>query len=68
MANDNLTADQVRAMATEIGMTNLSDEHLQQLLRATQSAQARRAALRVDDLTYADEPAHLPRLTAGDEK
>ena len=55
-------------MATEIGMTNLSDEHLQQLLRATQSAQARRAALRVDDLTYADEPAHLPRLTAGDEK
>ena len=72
MANDTLTVDEVRRMAADIGMTQLTDEHLQQLLRATNTARARRAALRklmqTQDITYADEPAHVFRLTAGDER
>ncbi len=72
MANDTLTVDEVRRMAADIGMTQLTDEHLQQLLRATNTARARRAALRklmqTQDITYADEPAHVFRLTAGDAR
>ena len=72
MANDTLTVDEVRRMAADIGMTQLTDEHLQQLLRATNTASARRAALRklmqTQDITYADEPAHVFRLTAGDAR
>ena len=59
MAEDSLTLDEVRKMAAEIGMTRLTDEHLQQLLRATRAAQARRAVLPVASLGPADEPAHL---------
>ena len=51
MAENPLTAERVRAMAAEIGMTNLNDEQLQQLLRATQNAYARRAWLKTDGLT-----------------
>jgi len=58
---DDLTLDQIRAMAAEIGLTRLTEEHLQQLLRATQAARARRAALPVATLTPADEPAHVFR-------
>ena len=72
MANDTLSVDEVRKMAADIGMTQLTDEHLQQLLRATNTARARRAALRklmqTQDITYADEPAHVFRLTAGDAR
>ncbi len=72
MANDTLSVDEVRRMATDIGMTQLTDEHLQQLLRATNIARARRAALRAlmqtHGITYADEPSHVFRLTAGDER
>ena len=66
MADDNLTLDEVRRMAAEIGMTRLTDEHLQQLLRATKAARARRAALPVGEITPADEPAHVFRLGAED--
>jgi hypothetical protein len=62
MADDTLTLDEVRRMAAEIGMTRLTDEHLQQLLRAARAARARRAALPVADLEPADEPAHVFRL------
>lgn len=62
MSDDTLTLDEVRKMAAEIGMTQLSDEHLQQLLRATRAARARRAALPIAGLTPADEPAHVFRL------
>ena len=62
MSDDALTLDEVRKMAAEIGMTELSDEHLQQLLRATRAARARRAALPIANLTPADEPAHVFRL------
>jgi hypothetical protein len=46
-------------MAGGIGLTALTGEHLQQLLRATRAAQARRALLPVASLTPADEPAHV---------
>ena len=57
-----ITLDAVRAMAADAGLTRLTDEHLQQLLRATRLAHARRNALRTDDLLPSDEPAHVFRL------
>ncbi len=63
MPND-LTLEEVRMMAAEIGMTRLSDEHLQQLTRATKAARARRVLLPVPTLEPADEPAHVFRLDA----
>lgn len=59
---DEITLDAVRKMAIEAGLTRLTDEHLQQLLRATRTARARQAALPTTDLTPADEPAHVFRL------
>ena len=64
MADDSLTIDAVRRMATEIGLTRLTDEHLQELLRATRIARARGASLPVESLGPADEPAHVFRLDA----
>ena len=54
-----LTLDEIRRMAAAIGLTSLTDEHLNQLLRATKTAQQRRAALPTADLTPADEPGHV---------
>ena len=65
MADDNLTQDEMRRMAAEIGLARLSDEHLQQLLKATRVARARRAVLPVAGLVPADEPAHVYRLDSG---
>ena len=65
MPDDNLTLDEIRSMAAEIGLASLSDEHLQQLLKATRIARARRAVLPVAGLTPADEPAHVYRFEAG---
>ena len=62
MSDNALTLDEIRRMAAEIGMTRLSDEHLQELLRATQTARARRAALPFASLVPADEPMHVFRL------
>jgi hypothetical protein len=59
---DEITLDAVRSMAIDAGLTRLTDEHLQQLLRATRTARARQAALSTGDLTPADEPAHVFRL------
>ncbi len=64
---ENLTLDEVRAMALRAGLTRLTDDHLQQLLRATQKAQQWRRALPTANLTPADEPSHLFRLS-GDEE
>ena len=61
MANE-ITLEDVRRMAADAGLTRLTDEHLEQLLRATKTAQARRAAMPKGDLTPADEPAHVYRL------
>ena len=68
MAEDSLTLDEVRRKAAEIGMTRFTDEHLQQLLRATKTARARREALPVGKITPADEPAHVFRLGAEGER
>ena len=65
MADDNLTLDEIRRLAAEIGLTRLTDEHLQQLLRATRIARARRAVLPVAGLAPADEPAHVYRFESG---
>ena len=64
MAEAGLTVEDVRRMAAEIGMTRLTDEHLQQLLRAASMARARRDSLPVAGVTPADEPAHVFRLDA----
>jgi hypothetical protein len=61
MPND-ITLEQVRRMAADAGLTHYTEEHLQQLLRATKIAQSRRAALPTRDLTPADEPSHVYRL------
>ena len=63
-----LTLDEVRKMAAEIGMQSLSEAQLQELLRATRAARARRAALSLAQLGPADEPAHVFRLRAGDDR
>ena len=63
-----LTLDEVRKLAAEIGMQNLSEAQLQELLRAAQAARARRAALPLAQLGPADEPAHVFRLSAGDNR
>ena len=65
MPDDTLTVEAIRAMAAEIGLTQLTEEHLQQLLKATRTARARRAALPVAGLVPADEPAHVFRLEDG---
>ncbi len=61
-----ITLEEVRAMAVSAGLTRLTDEHLQQLLRATQTARQRRAALPTAKLTPADEPSHVFRLSEGE--
>ena len=65
MAQESLKLDDVRTMAAEIGLTRFTDEHLQQLLRATNAARARRQALPLGEITPADEPAHVFRLVQG---
>ena len=68
MANECVTLDDVRRMAAEIGMTRLADEHVQQLLRATNAARARRKAMPLGEITPADEPAHVFHLPADDKR
>jgi hypothetical protein len=65
MPDDTLTLEQIRQMAAEIGMTRLTDESLQMLLRATKAARARRSTLPVAGLKAADEPAHVYTLDTG---
>ena len=56
---DDLTQDELRKMAADAGLTHLTDEHFEQLMRTTKLARARRNSLPVDTLTPADEPAHV---------
>ena len=64
MTQDELTLDEIRRLAADVGMNALADEHLQQLQRATKAARARRTSLRVETLKPSDEPAHVFRLGA----
>jgi hypothetical protein len=66
MADCNLTLDDVRKMAADVGMTRLNETQLQALLRATCAARARSAALHSDALHYADEPSHVFSLSDGE--
>ena len=66
MATDDLTLDEIRRMAADIGLTRLTEGQLQELLRATLAARARRAAMPVDALACADEPAHVFSLPEAD--
>lgn len=66
MAERNLSTDDIRAMAAEIGMSHLTDEHVEQLLRATNAARARRGSMPLDTLTPADEPAHVFQVLPGE--
>ena len=54
-----LTAAEVRALAEEIGLTKLQDDHLAQLVRATNAARARARSLKIEKLVPADEPSHV---------
>jgi hypothetical protein len=65
MSDDTLALDEIRRMAAEVGLSRLTVGHLQELLRATRTAQARRAALPFANLVPADEPAHVFRLEEG---
>ena len=68
MAKENLTLDDVKTMAAEIGLSRFTDEHLQELVRATNAARARQRSLRFDKIAPADEPAHVFHLTAEDQR
>lgn len=68
MAGNDLTLDDIRRMAAEIGLTRLTEEHLQQLLVSTKQARARLDALPVGHLLPADEPSHVFRLDTGERR
>lgn len=68
MAEEKLTLEAVKKLAADIGMTRLTDAHLQELTRATEFARDRRKTLATATLTYADEPAHILDLTRGATK
>ena len=59
MAQAAPTPEDIRRMAADIGLTRLTDAHLEELLQATRAAYARRSKLDSARLTYADEPAHV---------
>lgn len=59
MPNDDIDLNDIRRMATDIGLDRLDEAHLQQLLTATRAARARQKALSFATLTPADEPAHV---------
>jgi len=50
----------IKQRAEAIGLTKLTDKHLEQLANATQSAAQRKQQLTVD-LEIADEPSHVFR-------
>lgn len=62
MAGNDLTLDELKKMAADIGLTRLTEEHLQQLMASTRQARARRDALPIAGLVPADEPSHVFRL------
>jgi hypothetical protein len=66
MAKDELSLEDVKRMAADIGLTRLEEGQLQELRRATLAARSRRAALPAGKLALADEPAHVFRLAADD--
>ena len=68
MEPDSLSIDEVRRMAAAAGLDRLTDAQMQELARAANVAHGRRKALAISTLTPADEPGHVFRLCAGDER
>jgi hypothetical protein len=68
MESDSISIDEVRRMAAAAGLDRLTDAQMQELVRATNVAHARRKALGIASLTPADEPGHVFRLSAGEER
>lgn len=60
---DCLNEAKARQLAETLGLSNLTAEHLQQLLKAKKVAAARRSLMKTDTLSPADEPAHTYRLS-----
>lgn len=54
----------IKQRAEAIGLTKLTDKHLEQLAKATQSAAQRKQQLTIE-LEVADEPSHVFRATEG---
>ncbi len=57
-----ISLEEVRTMAIRAGLINLTDVHLQQLLRATQNSGRKIALLPTATLAPTDEPANTFRL------
>jgi hypothetical protein len=55
----------IKQMAEEIGLTRLTDEHLEQLMRATATTHGLTSVVAAGTLTPADEPAHAYRVDDG---
>lgn len=53
---------EARKLAEALGLNNLSELHLKQLLNASRVAATRRSLLNTDSLSPSDEPALLFRL------
>lgn len=59
MSANDLTLDEIKAMAESIGLTRFTEAHLLQLQRVTNAKRAQHPALPVAHLTPADEPANV---------
>lgn len=66
MEASQISLDEIRKMAAEVGLTRLTEEHLAQLARATAVTFSRRSAMQAITLTPADEPALMLRLSGRD--
>ncbi len=53
---------EARRLADALGLEKLTEPHLRQLLKASKLSAARRSLLEIQDLSPADEPAHVFRL------
>jgi hypothetical protein len=60
MSDDGIDLDEVKKRATEIGLTNLTDNHLEQLGKADKGTQERLRRI-PSDLHMYEEPAHTFR-------
>ena len=56
--SDKKDLQSLKDRAAAIGLTNLTDRHLEQLARATASADKRKEQLTIE-LSVADEPSHV---------
>jgi len=65
MSANDLTLDEIQAMAKSIGLTRLTEAHMLQLRQVINAKRAQHAVLPAMELTPADEPAHVFNATDG---